>query len=251
MGTHSSAHYHGADQFQIVVEGKGKLGHHELGTVSVHFARGYTPYGPLTPDKQEGWAFMTLRVRPNPVGTQRLPGAAEKLKAMPNRRPFQVSATVSFDREGVADVPAIRNEEGLFVSTIKLAPNGKALAPAPAGGDGQYIVVTRGSLVHAGREYKSLTVVYVSENESAYTAHAGAEGLEALVVNFPALTEAAQRPAPADAVMACTLCSFVYEQSQGLPGEGIRPGTPWEDIPEAWTCPDCGAGKKDFEKLDI
>src|SRR4051812_4677940 len=170
MGTQSSAHYHGADQFQIVVEGKGKLGHHELGTVSVHFARGYTPYGPLIPDKQEGWAFLTLRVRHNPVGTQRLPGAADKLKAMPDRRPFQASVPgVSFEGEGIKDVPTIRNEEGLFVSTIKLQPNASATAPDPSKGDGQYIVVTRGSLLHDGKEYRGLATVFVRETESAYT----------------------------------------------------------------------------------
>jgi rubredoxin len=37
----------------------------------------------------------------------------------------------------------------------------------------------------------------------------------------------------------------------GLPEEGIAPGTKWEDIPDDWTCPDCGAGKSDFEMVEI
>ncbi|MEY8212685.1 MAG: rubredoxin, partial [Gammaproteobacteria bacterium] len=35
------------------------------------------------------------------------------------------------------------------------------------------------------------------------------------------------------------------------PDEGIAPGTAWEDIPEDWSCPDCGASKEDFEMVEI
>jgi rubredoxin len=27
----------------------------------------------------------------------------------------------------------------------------------------------------------------------------------------------------------------------------LAPGTPWEDIPDDWVCPDCGATKADFK----
>ena len=37
----------------------------------------------------------------------------------------------------------------------------------------------------------------------------------------------------------------------GDPDEGIAPGTAWEDIPEDWYCPDCGASKEDFEMVEI
>jgi len=33
--------------------------------------------------------------------------------------------------------------------------------------------------------------------------------------------------------------------------EGIAPGTRWEAIPITWSCPDCGAGKEDFEMIEI
>ncbi|SVD14126.1 uncharacterized protein METZ01_LOCUS366980, partial [marine metagenome] len=32
---------------------------------------------------------------------------------------------------------------------------------------------------------------------------------------------------------------------------GIAPGTAWEDIPEDWYCPVCGASKEDFEMVEI
>jgi rubredoxin len=49
----------------------------------------------------------------------------------------------------------------------------------------------------------------------------------------------------------CVVCGFVYDEAQGLPQEGIAPGTRWEDIPENWKCPECGAAKADFEMIEI
>ncbi|MCY1402087.1 Rubredoxin-2 [compost metagenome] len=49
----------------------------------------------------------------------------------------------------------------------------------------------------------------------------------------------------------CVVCGFIYDEAAGLPEEGIEPGTPWEDIPTDWVCPDCGAGKIDFEMIEI
>lgn len=39
----------------------------------------------------------------------------------------------------------------------------------------------------------------------------------------------------------CDVCGLVYDEKLGLPDEGIPAGTPWEEIPEDWVCPDCGA----------
>ncbi len=49
----------------------------------------------------------------------------------------------------------------------------------------------------------------------------------------------------------CLLCGFIYKQAEGLPDEGIAPGTTWDDIPPNWRCPDCGASKSDFEMVEI
>jgi len=49
---------------------------------------------------------------------------------------------------------------------------------------------------------------------------------------------------------ACMLCDYVYDQRLGDPEHGIPPGTAWEDIPEDWCCPDCGATKHDFVVKD-
>lgn len=49
----------------------------------------------------------------------------------------------------------------------------------------------------------------------------------------------------------CIVCGFEYDEAEGLPDEGIEPGTKWDDIPDDWTCSDCGAPKDDFETMEI
>ena len=49
----------------------------------------------------------------------------------------------------------------------------------------------------------------------------------------------------------CMVCGFIYDEAQGLPEDGIAPGTPWHEIPDDWMCPDCGVGKEDFEMIEI
>lgn len=47
----------------------------------------------------------------------------------------------------------------------------------------------------------------------------------------------------------CRSCAFVYDPAVGDPDGGIAPGTPFEAIPDGWSCPVCGARKSDFAPL--
>ena len=47
----------------------------------------------------------------------------------------------------------------------------------------------------------------------------------------------------------CTACGYIYDPGLGDPGSGIQPGTPFEDLPEDWVCPQCGASKEFFQKV--
>ncbi len=46
----------------------------------------------------------------------------------------------------------------------------------------------------------------------------------------------------------CSVCGYVYDPSIGDPDNGIEPGTPFESLPDDWTCPVCGVGKEQFEE---
>lgn len=47
----------------------------------------------------------------------------------------------------------------------------------------------------------------------------------------------------------CTICGYEYDPAEGDPENDIDPGTPFENLPDDWVCPVCGADKEVFEKL--
>ena len=44
----------------------------------------------------------------------------------------------------------------------------------------------------------------------------------------------------------CSVCGYVYDEAKGIPETGVAPGTAWEELPEDWVCPLCGAARSEF-----
>ena len=47
----------------------------------------------------------------------------------------------------------------------------------------------------------------------------------------------------------CLVCGHVYDPAKGDSTQGIAPGTPFEELPERWICPECGSPKDQYEKM--
>ena len=47
----------------------------------------------------------------------------------------------------------------------------------------------------------------------------------------------------------CTACGYVYDPEVGDPEHGVAAGTPFEQLPDSWFCPNCGVGKEFFEMI--
>ncbi|MFA5103866.1 MAG: rubredoxin [Candidatus Margulisiibacteriota bacterium] len=47
----------------------------------------------------------------------------------------------------------------------------------------------------------------------------------------------------------CTVCGYIYDPVKGDPDGGIAPGTSFEQIPDTWVCPVCGASKDQFKEV--
>jgi len=257
-------HFHEQDQFQIFVSGDGVAGKHPIKPFQVHFARAYTPYGPIIAT-DEGVGFLTLRTRKD-SGAKYLPENREKLVNMEGRKPWQITTPVHFPKAAepiaIAAMEGMFDERGLAGYAISMKPNAEAHAPDPSKSNGQYIVVLGGSVTHKGKELKATTIIFVGPEEGAFKLVAGAEGLEAVALNFPQNeVTSAQADAKADdhaadgegeyKVWQCVLCAFVYDEAAGMPEDGIPPGTRWKDVPENWGCPDCSAKKSDFEMVEL
>lgn len=48
-------------------------------------------------------------------------------------------------------------------------------------------------------------------------------------------------------IWECQECGYIYNEKLGDEEHGLAPGTRWADVPEDWTCPDCGVDKSEFD----
>ena len=48
----------------------------------------------------------------------------------------------------------------------------------------------------------------------------------------------------------CDVCGYIYDPEKGDPESGIEPGTPFEAIPDRWSCPHCGIRKDSFSVME-
>ena len=263
-GRVSEAHYHGVDQFQVLIEGKGKMGRHDLSGYCVHFSRAYTPYGPFISDAETGMTCFNLHASTDPDwGSRHFPQEKETLKKITDRQPWQITAHATFPalQPGadmvLQDIPGLKDEQGLAGYTLSMKPNAQGIAPDPSNGEGQYLAVVKGSVLHDNRELKAPALVFVYPKDGPYRVHAGPAGMQAMVLNYPRskaqpkATAESTETKPGYKTWGCTLCSFVYDEAAGMPSEGIPAGTRWEDVPETWNCPDCSASKSDFEMIEL
>ncbi len=66
----------------------------------------------------------------------------------------------------------------------------------------------------------------------------------------PSYIEEKKEAAPKMAKYKCTVCGYIYDPELGDPDGGIKPGTPFEKIPDDWVCPICGVAKSEFERME-
>jgi len=66
----------------------------------------------------------------------------------------------------------------------------------------------------------------------------------------PSYIEEKKEVVPKMAKYECTVCGYVYDPELGDPDGDIAPGTPFEELPEDWECPVCGAAKSEFKKKE-
>lgn len=48
----------------------------------------------------------------------------------------------------------------------------------------------------------------------------------------------------------CGICGYIYNPAVGDEQGGIAPGTSFEELPDDWECPVCGAPKSEFSPID-
>lgn len=171
-------HFHERDQFQVVVEGGGSLGRHEVKPVSVHYAAKHTGYGPITAGPQGLWYF-SLRAMTDP-GAHFLPEEREKMA-----RGAKLNLLADPVSEGGAAVEEILapRPDGIAAWMLRVGPDASMKPPAAEGS--RFYVVCAGEMIVGEERLPRLGTAFVTAEE-AFAVHAGAEGLEVLALQYPA-----------------------------------------------------------------
>ena len=203
-GEVANAHYHQADQFQVVVAGEGTLGTHAVRPFCVHFAGAFTAYGPIRAGA-EGLSYFTLRNGFDP-GARYMMRRENRvaLRGVAGRRhreavagPLDCRATpvdcreTTVDRHATElDCPATAlllgpDPDGMAAWQYRLAPGETVSGAPPAEGQGQYWLVLDGSVAREGTTLGPLSCAFVYPDEAPFTAIAGAHGGSLLAMQFP------------------------------------------------------------------
>ena len=187
------AHFHEADQFQIFVNGNGRIGGHGAAPGMGHFVGPFSGYGPIV-GGEEGVAYMTLRNTWDP-GAQFLPENLERIRAKRSSRrevTFQVPAPVDDIELGalreMSVLPLIVPQpDGLTASSYVLPPGACATGPDAAEGGGQFWLVMAGQMLdpEQGRPLQRLSMAFVRPDDPPYVAKAGSGGLHVVLLQFP------------------------------------------------------------------
>ena len=191
------SHFHISNQFQVIVRGSGTLGRHAVKPISVHYAGGYTGYGPITAG-EDGLSYFTLRAQFN-KGPHFLPEAKPELKDVTRQfllaDDIEISTQAQLAQRTKAVLETIIEpfESGLAGYAARVPCSGSMTAPEPSNGGGQYWVVISGSAIFNGETLNPLSCVFVGPEDTGLSVDAGPSGAEVLILQYPRNPEALPR----------------------------------------------------------
>jgi hypothetical protein len=187
-------HFHSADQYQVIVHGGGRLGIHDVGTVSVHYTDAYSAYGPIVA-AGEGISWFTLRNAWDP-GARYMP--AERRTLREARARFQhreatcgpLAPLSEAERAALTTVTGSavieEGKDGLGTWRYTVPADGVAHGPDPALGGGQFWLVSAGAARVPGGAFLPVnSCVFVAPDDAAMEMEAGTMGADLLCLQFP------------------------------------------------------------------
>ena len=191
-GSVTQAHFHQADQFQVVILGNGKIGTQPVSAVSVQFTNAYTPYGPIQAGP-DGLGYFTLRRHWDP-GARFMPQSRTELRGRNSAfRQVVTEAEPALADEALSALPRVEiadvlrpESSGLAAWRYRLPPGIAVRGPDPADGGGQYWLVLGGEIGEPdGNCLPRNSCAFLSPEEPALHPVAGRGGAELLVLQFP------------------------------------------------------------------
>lgn len=182
------AHFHRNNQFQLFVDGSGRIGRNPVMGLTVHYAGAYTGYGPLVAGP-EGLKYFTIR----PVCESGLVLASDRSQMLRGPKRHSQSAHVSIrSLSELRTLARISEEElisaepdGLAAKLVSIPPNASFAGTHVPNSQGQFVFVMRGTVCCDGAELQEWESLFVSSDEQVPTLTAGADGAELVALSAP------------------------------------------------------------------
>jgi len=187
-------HFHQADQYQIVVQGGGRLGIHDIATIAVHYTDAYSSYGPIIA-AEEGVSWFTLRNAWDP-GARYMPQERQLLREARARFQHREATCGPLPPLTEAELAGLTvptgteviqsTKDGLGTWRYAIPAGGSVTGPDPASGGGQFWVVASGTAAVAGGALLSVqSCIFVGPEDQAAIVTAGSTGADLVCMQFP------------------------------------------------------------------
>lgn len=187
-------HFHQADQYQVVVQGSGRLGIHDVGSLAVHYTDAYSAYGPIVA-AEDGVAWFTLRNAWDP-GARYMPEHRAQLRAA--RASYQHREATCGPLPSLSEAELASLTEASVTPLIApmpngtgtwryaVPPNGSVCGPDPVDGGGQFWLVASGAVSVNGSALLPVhSCAFVGPHDGAASITAGPCGADLLCLQFP------------------------------------------------------------------
>jgi hypothetical protein len=173
-------HFHELSQFQLFVEGHGRIGKHAVQPVTVHYADAFTPYGPIVASEDDGLAFMTLRAQTSNGGAFRMPKSRTQMERRAGR-----ALTAELDPDAPITGSLFGPEsDGVEAKLVAMAPQAVAAANDHVGQD-RFLVVMSGALAGDTGPLGKYSCTFLNSGEPTPSLTAGPNGANVLLLAFP------------------------------------------------------------------
>jgi hypothetical protein len=187
-------HFHQADQYQVVVQGSGRLGLHDIASIAVHYTDAYSAYGPIVA-ADEGVAWFTLRNAWDP-GARYMPEHRRQLREARAKYQHREATCGPLPPLTDAELAGLTTPQGgaLIAETpdglgtwrYTVPALGSVTGPAPSSGGGQFWLVSSGSAAVAGGALlPPQSCVFVAPDDAAACLTAGPAGADLICMQFP------------------------------------------------------------------
>ena len=187
-GARIEPHFHDVDQFQIIVDGDGKIGKKSVRPVTFQYADAFTPYGPIVAN--DYLSFFTLR-NISSGGFWEMPGNKQNMPGRAGRNiegVFDLEAGVPSSGTITRETLMPRQTDGVAAVGIRLGANARTEG-LPAAGKGQFYLVCGGAIAVDGKVLAERSVVRVEPDDPALQLQAGDDGALVLALQFAAPSE--------------------------------------------------------------